>query len=427
MRPQTGREEGFEAPALTPARKARPRVLVLDEEIPLPANTGKRIRTLHLLRRLAPRFQIDLVVHENGATAERIAALREDGVEVHVARSRLWAKKGAAFYFRLLWSLFSSFPYSVYSHRKRAYRERVDRLLAEFRYDLIHVEWVPYAVYRESWRVPCVVAAHNVETDLWSRLAQADSSPARRWFLGLQARRMARFERISFAGAAFATAVSAEDARRIEGWGCARVALVPNGVDLEGCPFLPEEAVEPERVLFIGALDWRPNVDGIHWFLREVHPRLKERVACKLWLVGRNPPRWLLDPKNVPPGVEVVGEVPDVRPFLERSAVSIVPLRAGGGSRLKILEAFAHGRPVVSTTVGAEGLTAVNGRDLLLADEPVAFAEAIARLLADAARRRELAAAGRRLVEAEYGWQRIAEIQAKLWSEAIATGSAIPR
>jgi glycosyltransferase involved in cell wall biosynthesis len=392
---------------------------VLDEEIPIPANTGKRIRSLSLLRRLSSRFHVDLLVHANGAKDERLRALRELGLTVHVANSRVPVKRGYLFYLGVAANLLSSLPYTVASHHQRGYRTLLEKLLAVNRYDLIHCEWTPYAVYRTEDHAPWVLSAHNIESEVWSRLSDAEPHPARRAFFALQARKMETFERTVFSSVGFATAVSVEDARRIQGWGCPRVRVVPNGVDLEECTPLSDAKVEPSDLLFVGSMDWRANQDAIRWFLSEIHPCIAALTDYRLWVVGRDPPNWLLDRAKVFRNIEVTGEVEDVRPYLERSAVVIVPLRIGGGSRLKILEAFACGRPVISTTIGAEGLDVKDGVELLLADSPNDFAEAVVRLLGDSRRRKKLAQAGRQLVEARYGWTKIAEIQAEFWSDVI--------
>lgn len=410
-------------PLSDPGNTARgndgPRVLVLDEEIPFPMNTGKRLRTLNLLRRLSKTFRIDLLVHEGGATDSRIATLRTHGITVHLAKSHLPAKTGPRFYLRLASNLLSLLPYTVASHRQEGYRKKLESLLANNQYNLIHCEWTPYAIYRTSDCIPWVISAHNVESDVWSRLASADPNPIRRAFLKLQAMKMLVFERKVFSTAQFATAVSDNDAGRIKRWGGTNVQVVPNGVDLDECSVQPATEVVASNVLFVGSMDWRANQDAVRWYLNEIHPLVRSLTDYRLWLIGRNPPGWLIEEAKESGNVVVTGEVPDVKPYLARSSIVIVPLRVGGGSRLKILEAFACGRPVVSTTVGAEGLEIEPGRDLHLADEPQEFAEAVNRLLRDPLQRADLVHAARQLVEARYGWDTIADTQARFWRMAL--------
>jgi glycosyltransferase involved in cell wall biosynthesis len=239
---------------------------------------------------------------------------------------------------------------------------------------------------------------------------------------GVQAERMERFESWAFGSASFATAVSEPDALALGNLGARDVTVVPNGVDLD--QFRPSDPSAPEDLLvFTGSMDWRPNQDGIRWYLEEVHPLLQGRVDTPLVVVGRNPPTWL-SPDQLPPDVQVTGTVPDVRPYLDRAAVFVVPLRAGGGSRLKILEALAAGKAVVSTTVGAEGLDLENGKHLVLADTPEEFATAVEELCSDRDRARALGKAGRLRMEERYGWDAIAEIQAGVWERALRSGES---
>lgn len=402
----------------------RPRVLVLDEELPWPANTGKRLRTLNLLTHLAESFEIRILVHAGGASAEAIDEINRRGMAVSTAPSAVPPKRGLLFPFRLLSSLASPWPYSVFSHRQPGFRRTLARLLEDQKFDLVHAEWTPYAVYLDAVPLPAVIAAHNVEYQIWDRMADAEPSRFRRAFIRLQARRMRDFERSAFSRAAIATAVSPQDQAAIQAFGCRRVELVPNGVDTDY--FHPSAADPPEdrTLVFTGSMDWRPNQDAVRWFLDRVWPRLPRAAGFRFFVVGREPPAWLVEQARAVEGVEVTGTVDDVRSWVRRSSVFVVPLRSGGGSRLKILEAMALGRPVVSTTVGAEGLDVTTGKNLILVDEPADFARTLVDLCADGERRAVLSAAGLQLVEEHYRWGPIAGRQAALWKEALAERAA---
>ncbi len=403
------------------ASRPRKRVLVLDEEIPFPVNTGKRIRTLNLLANLSEEFEIDLLVHSNGATSRGIAEIEKRGIRVLVAESSVPDKSGLGFPLRVAMNLFSSLPYSVDSHYRAGYRTRLGELVAERPYDLAHVEWSPYAHYLRGVSMPWIVSAHNVESQIWTRMAEQESFAPKRAFIAMQARRMLRFEKQTFARARWSTAVSEEDATTLRGFGCRRIEVVPNGVDIDffqdpgGQDRTPEE---PHTLVFTGSMDWRPNQDAVVFFLEEILPRLEQHGNFKLLVVGRNPPAWLEESCRDKPQIELTGTVDDVRPFMARGAVFVVPLRIGGGSRLKILEAFSMRRAVVSTRVGAEGLNVRDGEHLLLADQADDFVQAILALRANAERRRLLGEAGRKLVHDSYSWPQIARLQAALWHEA---------
>ena len=267
----------------------------------------------------------------------------------------------------------------------------------------------PYAIYvKKLEAVKKLVSAHNVEADIWQRYYENETNPPRRWYIREQWRKVERFEREALRWVDGALTVSDLDRNCFfQKHPHLPITVIPNGVDLDY--FRPMS--QPERrqqVVFTGSMDWRPNQDAARYFVSEILPLLRRiRPELECTFVGRSPPADIRALAQVP-GVHITGTVDDVRPYVERAAVYVVPLRIGGGSRLKILEALAMGRAVVSTTVGAEGLDVVPDRHIVLADEPRAFAESVLRLLDDAKRCLDLAIEGRRLVEQHYGWDALA-------------------
>jgi glycosyltransferase involved in cell wall biosynthesis len=219
---------------------------------------------------------------------------------------------------------------------------------------------------------------------------------------------MARFEKLAFGRTDAVTAVSEADAEWIRKSGSrAAVEVIENGVDLDFFTNHETADVKEDYLVFTGSMDWRPNQDAAEFFVREIFPLLRAaRPAIEAVFVGRNPPHHIARLGQVP-GITITGTVEDIRPYIRRAAVYIVPLRVGGGSRLKILEAFAMEKPVVSTSIGAESLAVSHEKELLLADGPEQFASAIVRLLDDRALAGRLAAAGRRLVVERYGWDQL--------------------
>ncbi|MGL4552337.1 MAG: glycosyltransferase, partial [Gemmataceae bacterium] len=342
-------------------------VVMIDEELPYPLLSGKRLRTMGLVSRLAERHRLTYVCHRNADRAEaRVAEqhFADLGVRTVVVDRAAPPKSGARFYARLAMNLFSKLPYSVASHTSPGLTAAVRAIAASEPVDLWHVEWTPYA---ESLRgVPGrkLVMAHNVESVIWRRYLDTEPNALKRWYIARQWRKMARFERDALRDATLTVAVSDLDAERFRrDLGVARVDVVDNGVDTS---YFTQDATarRPEVILFVGSLEWRPNLDGVRQMLDHVFPAVKAQVPeAELWLVGRNPPAWLREVDV--PGVKVHATVPDVRPFLREAGQLVVPLRVGGGSRLKILEALACGTPVVSTRVGAEGLHLEPGRDLV--------------------------------------------------------------
>lgn len=404
------------------------KVLVVDEALPVPPDSGKRIRTFELLRRLAKDHELLLVAPEERPTpAADLATLHDAGIRTRTVRRRPLVKRGARFAWDLGRNLLHRVPYMVMGHRVAAVRAAIAEEVAREAPDVVHVEWTPLVANLPAWlSIPVVVSAHNVEADIWARTAEATRGALRRLYVRIQLGKVARFERRALAAADAVTAVSEGDAARIrERTGNPHVVVVPNGVDGERFRPDPGARVDPTELLFLGSLDWRPNQDGVLWFLEHVVPAVRARVpSVTLSVVGRAPPPWFAARVGAVAGVAVHGSVPDVRPFLARAAVCVVPLRVGGGSRLKICEALAMARPVVSTTVGAEGLELGDG--IVVADGAEPFADAVVRTLSDPAGAAEAARRGRARVLAANEWGAIAPIQARVWADAVARGARAP-
>ena len=393
---------------------------MLDEELPVPLNTGKRIRTMNLLSRLSRDFEIHLLVHGRRFDPAAGQECREAGLKVIASNSEVPPKRGMAFGVRLLRNLLTSrLPYSVESHFRREFARHLRALRRDVEFDLVHCEWTPYASYVAGERLPVCIAAHNVEAQIWERMA-SECSGLKRWFLGLQADRMRRFEETAWRRAAAVVSVSVPDAQQISQMGARRVSVVPNGVDFEAYSGFDGErsrvvARGATQLVFTGSMDWRPNQEGIQWFIAEVAPLLDKALEYHLTVVGRNPPRGLIAAAGECGSVSLTGTVDDVRPYIAGSDLYVVPLRSGGGSRLKILEAAAMARPILSTSVGAEGLELEAGRHLRLADSAREFAKAIRELSASSREASMLARSGAQRVRELYDWGSIAPRQADVW------------
>jgi glycosyltransferase involved in cell wall biosynthesis len=401
------------------------RVVIVDEELPYPPLSGKRIRTLNLTLRLARRHHVTYICHRNADPneAHRAAAFFGDhGIETVVVDRAVPPKCGAGFYARLAANLLSPLPYSVASHASTALRHVLYTHATRHAVDLWQCEWTPYAeALRSLVGTRQLVIAHNVESLIWQRYHETETNPVRRWYIGQQWRKFKRFERRAFAEATRTVAVSAEDAARMKSeFGADRVEVVENGVDTTY--FRPgSEPGDPHRLLFLGSLEWRPNLDAAALLLRQVFPAVRAAEPCaRLALVGRNPPEWLRRQVATVPGVELHANPDDVRPYLHGSGVLAVPLRIGGGSRLKILEALACGLPVVSTRVGAEGLCLEPGRHLTVVEGIEDLADALVQTLRDPARARTQAECGRRRVLERYDWDTLADQLEHVWLRCVA-------
>lgn len=385
------------------------KILVIDEEFPWPLDSGKRIRSFNLISRLAPKHEVCYLAYgESGS--ESFNHLKQPGITPLTVPRQAPRKSGLLFYVRLLQNLFSSWPYIVSSHYSRVFHHALREEVEKRRPDLLLCEWSPYAVFLKDLPGPKkLIVAHNIEHRIWRRYYDNESNPIKRWYIGLQMRKLERFEGQAFAWADAATAVSESEAEIIRSFVPGMpVSVIENGVDLDY--FAPQPyPVNSSRLVFVGALDWRPNQDAVRYFVSDILPVLNGMgIQIEIDLIGSNPPPDLIALSRRP-GVNLVGHVPDVRPFVARAGVYVVPLRIGGGTRLKILEALAMKKAVVATPVGAEGLDVSDGENIMLADTPELFADKIKQLLKDSELARRLGENGRRLVEESYGWDYLAD------------------
>jgi sugar transferase (PEP-CTERM/EpsH1 system associated) len=386
------------------------KVLFVAGACPYPPDSGGTVRTYNLLKRLSARYEITLVAPEKRAVDLRKAfeSALADAITVPVPR------RTAA---RIAKSLLSPLPYIVQAHSNPAMNAAVRDALASGGFDLVHCDSISVApaVPRHA-PIPKVFNAHNVEAVIWERYVGNERRPWMVPILRSQLAKIARFESTLPSLFDWYVTVSEQDRDQMRRrYQASDVVVVPNGVDLDY--YAPLADPEEPALAFVGSLDWRPNQDGVRWLIRSIWPRIKsERPDARLSIVGRRPPGWIRKLCRES-GVSLHADVPDTRPHLACAAVIVVPLRIGGGSRLKILEAMAAGRCVVSTTIGAEGLDARGGEHLVIADDPAPFAQQCVSLLYDPARRQAISRLARALVETRYGWDKAALELERAWAQ----------
>ena len=388
----------------------RPQLLFLCQTLPYPPDGGVWIRTYHVLRLLARAFDVTALCFERAASSgdgsrQRLRASvdalsRSATVEVFEIPQRHSRMRFAWDHFR---SVLRQRAYTRYLYESRAFRRRVAELVRSRSFDLVHIDSFDLAGYfPDCGRVPIVCVHHDVEFDQLRRRAAIERSPWRSAYMRYQARLTEALEREWCDRIALNVAVSETDRAVLEQFAPgSRVAVVPNGVDLD--EFQPDGTVG-HGMAFVGGTSWFPNRDALEFFCDSIWPHVRA-VRSDL------PARWI---GNATPdeqrhyrdrhGVELTGYVDDVRPSMREAACHIVPLRAGSGTRLKILNSWAMGKPVVSTSIGCEGLAAVDGDNILIRDDPRDFANAILTVLDDAGLRRQLGERGRATAERLYGW-----------------------
>lgn len=374
-----------------------------------PINVGERIRSFHTISELSRLTRLTvLTTHEPGEDPRELAVRLPHCERILSVPHTVAKRESLGFALSLVGSWLT--PYSVNLWRRRipALRREISRMIANDEVDLIVADFLFAMPNIPRSRVPVVLFEHNVEYVIWKRMSEVDGRWWRHALLGLEWRKLRRYETRSATQAKLTLTVSDVDrallAREAP---AARLGAVPTGVDT--AYFTPNGTAEtPASLVFTGAMDWYPNEDAMLWFIDAILPLVRRQVPeVSVAIVGRNPTERLREMAGRA-GVEVTGTVDDIRPWVARGAVYIVPLRVGGGTRLKIFEACAMGKAVVSTTVGAEGLPMAPGTHFLQADEPGDFAAAVVSLLRDRARRSAIGRAARALVEERCSWASIA-------------------
>jgi sugar transferase (PEP-CTERM/EpsH1 system associated) len=376
-----------------------------------PPNTGGRLRSFHLISELSRRNRVTVMTtHAPGEDPQALAVHLPDAEEV-VSMPYAIPKLGSGrFAAALLRSWLSSRPVDLVKCRVPALANEVRRRFESGNVDICIADFfMATADVPMTTPVPVVFFAHNVEYMIWKRLCETEKRPLRRLLFQLEWRKVRRSEARVCSQASMTLAVSDVDRTMLSAEAPdATIHAIPTGVDTSY--FAPGDSEEiPATLVFVGSMDWYPNEDAVLYFLESILPRIRHAVpGVSFTIVGRNPTPRVVAAAAAAAGVRVTGTVDDVRPHIVQAAVHVVPLRVGSGTRLKIFEALAMGKAVVSTTVGAEGLPLVSGRHFLREDDPANFAAAVVALLQDPLRRRSLGAAGRELVETSYSWSQVA-------------------
>jgi glycosyltransferase involved in cell wall biosynthesis len=391
--------------------KPRPRLLFISTLFLHPVDTGARIRTTQILRGLrGGRFETVLA---SPATHREItrwgAEIRELADEYAYWPAR---ERDKIFSLARLRYLTSELPIPVMTDRSRAGMEVVRTLLAQ-KPDLVVVDFPHGMVLMPPGQIhaPVVLFTHNVEAEIFARHRDISRDPVRRAVWENQRAKMARFERTALQRADAIVAVSDRDAATFGAQYEARnVRVIPTGVDLEFYQYRPPS--DNPQVVFTGSMDWMANIDGIEFLLREVWPKVQSaEPSARMTVVGRNPPPGLVEEaRRRGYSWTFTGWVPETRSWVWDSAAFVIPLRVGGGTRLKVWEAMAMGSVVVSTRLGVEGLPVENEKHCLLADDPDALAEALVRVLRDARLRGTLSRSAREHVEQNFSFRRAAAI-----------------
>jgi glycosyltransferase involved in cell wall biosynthesis len=384
----------------------------------LPVDSGGKIRSYNILRQLDRNHEVTLISYYAGRRDHEYEAevQRElPGTQSMCIAGREGSVTGESL--RYLAHMFQRAPFAVSKFTHAQVRREVELRFDKNEFDVAVCDFLSASAnFPPVLSTPTALFQHNVETILWKRMASTESNSLKRLAYQLEARKMLRYERSTIGRFHHIIAVSENDRRQMLTMNpTCTITVVPTGVDTQKFAVAPPASATPPRIVFVGSMDWEPNIDAVRYFIQEIFPIVRHEVpSASFQIVGRNPPAHIKQLASS--SVAVTGTVPSINEYLRDAAVVVVPLRIGGGTRLKIFEAMAMGKAVVSTSIGAEGLDVKNGRDLVLADDATSFAHAINLLLRDAAVRRLYEEAAARLA-VQFDWPNIGNRFAEILRE----------
>jgi glycosyltransferase involved in cell wall biosynthesis len=376
----------------------------------LPVDTGGKIRSYNILRHLSRAHEVTLLTYYGGKEDSLYESeIQQEFPGAHAIWTATLDGSALAQSVDYLQRFFQSAPFAVSKFTHPSVRDLLTSWLAARQFDVAICDFLSASLnFPEVLKTPTVLFQHNVETALWRRMAATESNLVKRLAYRIEATKMERYERASLHRFHHVIAVSDHDRQQMLDMNpSCEITVVATGVDTKKYAIAPPASTNPPRIVFTGSMDWEPNIDAVAYFCRDIFPRIRSEFPSAIFqVVGRNPhPRVK---QLASQQIQVTGTVPSVADYLRDAAVVVVPLRIGGGTRLKIFEAMAMGKALVSTSIGAEGLDVQSGHDLILADDSGSFAEAILSLIHNAELRRKYEQAAAKLA-ARYDWSNVVQ------------------
>lgn len=403
---------------------SRLKILFLSQRFLYPMDTGGKIRTGKILERLGEVFDITIICNiEHPKDDKYISNMQNLCKELYPVSWKEKQRYSLKFYIDIFFKMFSTHPVSVLKYYSKDIQDILRSLLEKNRYDFLVCDFLQSSLnVVDIGNIPKILFQHNVESVIAERHFENSKRYIEKVFWWFQWKKMERYERKACKRFKGIITVSEIDKKILEEKFCAKnVFSIPTGVDT--LYFSPREGkINANSLVFSGSMDWLPNEDAILFFAHNILGKIKQQITqIKLTVVGRNPSRRLLRDLKAYPEIEVVGWVRDVRPFISSHALYVVPIRIGGGTRIKVYEAMAMGKAVVSTSIGTEGLPVNHGEHVILADEADDFAQAVIMLLRDAGTRRCMERAALNLVRNHFSWDKAASSFAEACWEIVDT------
>ncbi len=385
------------------------KILFLTPYLPYPLNNGGLIRVFHLLINIAARHEVTLLCMEpdNDMQAAGIEVIKSHGIHIQTVPVSANQKKSSKRYYQLL-SLFSKRTYQYHQYYSDEMQTAITDHLSTNQYELLMVEFSQMGYYDITTDIPSYIDQHNVEYEIMQRTYETEKSPLRRLLAKSEWKKYRDHEIENCEKFTSCLTTSERDAKILEQRSPKlNCHVIPNGVDSDF--FKPgNQLIDPNVILFTGTISYYPNTEGILWFHKHIWPLIKQKNPdARFCIAGKSPPPEVESLAENDSNIIVTGPVDDMREYYARAAVVVVPLRVGGGTRLKILEGMAMQKAIVSTTLGAEGIDYTDNKNIILRDSPEDFANAVVEIMNNPEMREGLERQGRILIEEKYDWKAV--------------------
>lgn len=393
------------------------KILFLSQIVPYPPHGGVLQRGYNIIREVSKHNEVYLLAFIHPDTLANNELIHDSKLHLEqycksVDYFDLWPKKSVLHkYLAFAAGLFYPLPFSTLAHHSMAFRRRMRQIVENENIDIIHFDTIglaPYLCPKDN--IPTVITHHNIESSLMARRAKVESTRFAQFYVDLQARRLRKYEISQSRRFDINVMVSHIDEKELkEMVPSVNTVVVPNGVDVDY--FTVREDEQDLAIIYTGGMNMFANRDAVMHLIDDIWPRVKEKYPEAVFnIIGQDPPEELINLAKRDKSINVLGYVDDIRSHVGKSAVYVVPLRVGGGTRLKVLDALSQGKAIVSTSVGCEGIDVTDGENIYIEDEDVSFADRIIELFADPVRRKELGRKARKLAEDKYAWESIGEV-----------------
>lgn len=387
------------------------KILWVKSDFLYPPDTGGKIRSYNILKQLGKINDVNyLCLTVEDPERENVEHIEKICNRVEFLKFKPDEKFSSGFYLSLIKNLFSPYPYVISKYRDEGLMKKIREYINAGDVDIVLCDFLEMAINcLDITEVPKVLFQHNVETEIWRRHFKVNRNPLKKGYLYIDYRKYFNYEKMACGKFDDVFVVSDSDSRLLENnFEIPHTTLIPTGVDVEY--FRPgAEPDDGNTIVFVGSMDWLPNQDAVEYFVDSIYPLIKQQKPdVRFYIVGRRPPEKIRNLEKADSSIKVTGTVDDIRPYVDRARVYIVPIRIGGGTRIKIYEAMAQKKAVVSTTIGAEGLPLTDGKHIIIKDQPEEFAGAVCGLMKDENAAAQLGENARDFVTGEVSWENIA-------------------